>query len=74
MGSAQSIPSEGGSGGKRGHSNMVHWYFTEEIKDAARVRRRQEDKSQAREGIAEAVAGPGESDGPVVQGSTRSAV
>jgi hypothetical protein len=23
---------EGGSGGKRGHSNMVHWEYTEEIK------------------------------------------
>ena len=23
---------EGGSGGKRGHSNMVHWEYAEEIK------------------------------------------
>jgi hypothetical protein len=22
---------EGGSGGKRGHSNMTHWEYTEEI-------------------------------------------
>ena len=31
---------EGGQGGKRGHSNMDHWEFTEEIKLAARKRRR----------------------------------
>ena len=35
---------EGGSGGKRGHSNMNHWVKTEEIKDGARRQRRQEDK------------------------------
>ena len=27
---------EGGSGGKRGHSNMVHWEYTEEIKQPSR--------------------------------------
>ena len=27
---------EGGSGGKKGHSNMSHWEGTEEIKKAAR--------------------------------------
>jgi hypothetical protein len=31
---------EGGQGGKRGHSNMDHWEFTEEIKLAAKKRRR----------------------------------
>jgi hypothetical protein len=29
------IRSEGGSGGKRGHSNMEHWAYTSEVKDAA---------------------------------------
>jgi hypothetical protein len=38
------IPSEGGTGGKRGHSNMEHWAYTQEIKDAARTRRRIGDK------------------------------
>jgi hypothetical protein len=38
------IRSEGGSGGKRGHSNMTHWAYTHEIKDAARIRRRLDDK------------------------------
>lgn len=37
-------PTEGGSGGKRGHSNMEHWGFTDEIKEAARRQRRLEDK------------------------------
>ena len=35
---------EGGSGGKRGHSNMDHWVTTEEIKTASRKRRRLEAK------------------------------
>jgi len=33
-------PSEGGSGGKRGHSNMEHSAYTVEVKRAARKRRR----------------------------------
>ena len=37
-------PTEGGSGGKRGHSNMEHWGYTDEVKNAARKRRRVEDK------------------------------
>lgn len=44
---------EGGSGGKRGHSNMNHWVKTEEIKDAARRQRRQEDKMKSDFGISE---------------------
>ncbi len=36
--------SDGGSGGKRGHSNMNHWMHTEEIKSAARKARRLEAK------------------------------
>ena len=38
---------EGGSGGKRGHSNMNHWVPTEEIKIATRRRRRLEAKKIA---------------------------
>ena len=38
------IPSEGGSGGMRGHSGMEHWFTTSEIKDAARRQRRMSDK------------------------------
>ena len=43
------IRSEGGSGGKRGHSNMEHWAYTAEVKDAARVRRRVDDKQAVRQ-------------------------
>ena len=43
------IRSEGGTGGKRGHSNMEHWAYTDEIKDAARTRRRLNDKQVVRE-------------------------
>jgi len=39
-------PANGGQGGKRGHSNMDHWEFTEEIKAAARKRRRLEAKKE----------------------------
>ncbi|HEY1784966.1 MAG TPA: hypothetical protein VGG30_05425 [Pirellulales bacterium] len=42
-------PSEGGSGGKRGHSGMEHWMTTEEIKEAAKRRRRLIDKEEVRE-------------------------
>ncbi len=37
-------PSEGGSGGKRGHRNMEHWGFNGEVKEAARSRRRLDDR------------------------------
>jgi hypothetical protein len=53
MGGLKKIPSEGGSGGKRGHSAMEHWAFTAEIKDAARVRRRLGDREAVKEGLAE---------------------
>lgn len=39
------VPAEGGSGGKRGHSNMEHGLYTEEIKTGARKRRRRDDKA-----------------------------
>jgi hypothetical protein len=45
--------SDGGQGGKRGHSNMDHWDFTEEIKLAAKKSRRLEAKSDVREGVDE---------------------
>jgi len=41
---------EGGSGGKRGHSNMNHWQPTEEIKALARIGRRRDSRRQEREG------------------------
>jgi len=44
-------PSEGGSGGKRGHSNMTHWEHTEEVKESSNIQRRNDDKKEVTEGI-----------------------
>jgi hypothetical protein len=44
---------DAGQGGKRGHSNMDHWEFTEEIKEAARKRRRISAKVEVNEGLVE---------------------
>ena len=41
-------PSEGGSGGKRGHSGMEHWGYTAEVKKNAKRRRRLNDKNEVR--------------------------
>jgi hypothetical protein len=41
-------PTEGGSGGKRGHSGMEHWGYTDEIKEATRKRRRLDDKQSVK--------------------------
>jgi hypothetical protein len=46
-------PSEGGSGGKRGHSNMEHWGYTDEVKKEAKRIRRIEDKKKTKTGIKE---------------------
>jgi hypothetical protein len=45
--------SDAGQGGKRGHSNMDHWETTEEIKLAAKKRRRLTAKSEVKHGIGE---------------------
>ena len=42
-------PTEGGSGGKRGHSNMEHWVPTEEIKAATKIKRRSNQKKIIRQ-------------------------
>ncbi|MFC3152268.1 hypothetical protein ACFOEK_14630 [Litoribrevibacter euphylliae] len=41
-------PTEGGNGGKRGHSNMEHRDETEIIKAASNVRRRNNEKQEIR--------------------------
>ena len=53
MNTLKKTPSEGGSGGKRGHSNMEHWVYTDEIKAAARLKRRQDDESTTQQGLEE---------------------
>ncbi|MDX6575301.1 MAG: hypothetical protein QOE96_1254 [Blastocatellia bacterium] len=45
--------SDGGQGGKRGHSNMDHWDFTEDIKLAAKKSRRLEAKNDVKKGVGE---------------------
>jgi hypothetical protein len=42
-------PTERGIGGKRGHSGMEHWGFTDEVKEAANRRRRIDDKESVKE-------------------------
>lgn len=42
-------PTEGGSGGKRGHSNMEHWTYTEELKETSKIQRRIDSRSLAKE-------------------------
>lgn len=44
-------PTEGGSGGKRGHSGMEHWEYTEEIKKATKVLRRENKKKEIRKEV-----------------------
>lgn len=43
------IKPEGGSGGKRGHSNMEHFAPTEEVKRTTRKARRRADKAASKE-------------------------
>ena len=61
MAALKKVPSEGGSGGKRGHSAMEHWFHTEEVKDAARLVRRQDDRSEIDAQLAETADGLDES-------------
>ncbi len=49
----EKVKSEGGSGGKRGHSNMDHWAKTEEIKESARRKRKQADVDEVQRGLEE---------------------
>lgn len=42
-----------GQGGKRGHSNMDHWVFNDEVKEAARKDRRLAAKQEISLGLIE---------------------
>ncbi|MGJ8637294.1 MAG: hypothetical protein ACSHX5_10660 [Phycisphaerales bacterium] len=55
-------PSEGGSGGKRGHSNMEHWGYTEEVKEHARRKRRLDAKNEINNQLKTAEENPSKSD------------
>jgi hypothetical protein len=45
--------SDAGQGGRRGHSNMSHWMFSEEHKEFGRKARRLDAKQAIRNGIEE---------------------
>lgn len=49
MAYGRGIRTEGGSGGKRGHSNMCHWEPTEWVKEQSRKLRRLQDRVIVRE-------------------------
>ena len=53
MGNVRSKKIEGGQGGKRGHSNMTHWEFTEEIKATTRVLRRRATRAEVKDQLAD---------------------
>lgn len=49
-------PTEGGSGGKLGHSSMEHWETTHEVKERARRRRRVQGKNETVRQVSEVEA------------------
>lgn len=49
---------DAGQGGNRGHSNMDHWVFNDEIKDASRKRRRLSAKVAITQGLSEYETAP----------------
>ncbi len=44
---------DAGQGGKRGHSNMAHWIYSHELKEASRKARRLDAKRAVRSGLAD---------------------
>ena len=52
-------PTEGRSGGKRGHSGMEHWTDTEELKDSSRKHRRKKDRKEAEQGVQDKIENEG---------------
>jgi hypothetical protein len=57
MGLSKMKKTEGGSGGKRGHSNMEHWETTGEIKTNCRRKRREQGKMEIRQVLSEKANG-----------------
>lgn len=58
MGNVRSKKVEGGQGGKRGHSNMTHWEFTEEIKATTRILRRRLGRAEVEDQLDELQTAP----------------
>jgi hypothetical protein len=53
MGHGRWKKTEGGSGGKRGHSNMEHWETTGEIKAHTKISRRRQNYMEIAEELEE---------------------
>jgi len=50
---AKNWKTEGGSGGKRGHSNMDQWLYHDEMKNYSRTARRLQAKSEIKDQLAQ---------------------
>jgi len=53
MGATRQKKIEGGQGGKRGHSNMAHWFSTDEIKTSTRILRRRTARAEVKDQLTE---------------------
>ena len=58
------VANKGGQGGRLGHSNMEHWTYTEEVKRAARKKRRTHAKNAIRAGLEDAAESKGSTVAP----------
>lgn len=63
------VANKGGQGGRLGHSNMEHWTYTEEVKRAARKKRRTDARKAIQAGLGEAAEAKGASAVPRRRGS-----
>jgi hypothetical protein len=53
MGATRQKKVAGGQGGKRGHSNMAHWFSTEENKTSTRILRRRAARTEVHDQLAD---------------------
>ncbi len=58
------VANKGGQGGRLGHSNMEHWTYTEEVKRAARKKRRTDAKTAIQAGLEDAAKSMGSTTAP----------
>ena len=63
------VANRGGQGGGLGHSNMEHWTYTEEVKQAARKKRRTDAKNAIQAGLEDAAESMGSTTAPGVRGT-----
>jgi hypothetical protein len=58
------VANKGGQGGRLGHSNMEHWTYTEEVKRAARKKRRTDAKNAIQAGLKDTAESMGSTTAP----------